>query len=62
VTIYQALEKLIDSEQFKIDARKDSSLRVFTLRFKKGEIKNGAAVEMLIRYGYTIHVKKQNNA
>lgn len=58
MTIEKALQTLLESEQFKLDARQDSNLRVFQSRQRKGQIKTGAAVEMLIRYGYTVDVKK----
>lgn len=53
----KAVEELIDSEDFKRQAKTDSNLRVFKTRFNKGELKNGAMVDLLINFGYTIEVK-----
>lgn len=58
MTIEKALQTLLESENFKADARQDAKLRMFQSRHRKGEIKTGAAVEMLIRYGYTVDVRK----
>lgn len=57
MTIDEAVKQLISSEEFKLDAREDAKLRVFLGRYNKGEIKNGAAIDMLLKYGYTVEVK-----
>jgi len=59
MTIEKAVEDLLNSEEFKADARQDAKLRVFIGRYRKGTVGNGAAIELLLRYGYTIEVKKK---
>ncbi len=56
MTIKQAVRQLINSEAFKLEARKDAKLRVFLGRYNKGEIKNGAAIEVLLKFGYKVDV------
>ena len=54
MTIKEAIKKLLDSDKFQEDSRTDARLRVFRQRYNAGEIKNGAAVNLLINYGYKI--------
>lgn len=56
MTIQKALSELFDSEAFKIAARQDGKLRLYLGRFKKGALKNGAATELLLQFGYRIEV------
>jgi hypothetical protein len=54
MTIEKAIEHLVISTQFREDAKHDAKLRVFLGRHRKGEIRNGAAIELLLKYGYKI--------
>jgi hypothetical protein len=54
MTIKEAVAHLTASEQFKEDCRHDAKLRVYLGRLKKQGVKNGAAVELLEKYGYEI--------
>ncbi len=58
MTINQAIRQIIASEPFKEKAKKDAKLRVFLGRFLKGEIKNGSAIEVLLKFGYKVEIKK----
>jgi hypothetical protein len=62
MSIEQAIKKLIESEQFKTEARTDAKLRVQLGRLKKGGIKNSAAIELLQRFDYKIEVIKKKGA
>lgn len=61
MTLYQAIEHLINSEDFKNKAKQKNSTgskyRMFLSRYKNGDLKNGAAVDFLIGHGYKIEVK-----
>ncbi len=56
MTIKEAIKKLMNSEKFNEDARKDAKLRVFRQRYNAGEIKNGAAITLLQSYGYKVEI------
>lgn len=58
MNIKQGIKQVMESEAFKEAARKDARLRVFLGRYNKGEIKNGAAIELLLKFGYKVSVKK----
>lgn len=59
MTIQKAINDLIQSVAFKEAARTDAKLRVFLGRLRKQEIKTGAMVDLLIRFGYKIEVRKK---
>jgi hypothetical protein len=58
----EAIEHLINSDAFKLIAKsKDArggKYRMFLTRHKKGEIKNGVAMDFLIEHGYRIDIRK----
>ncbi|GAC1486673.1 MAG: hypothetical protein NVS1B13_14290 [Flavisolibacter sp.] len=58
----EAIDHLINSDAFKIMAKqKDSEgskYRMFLNRYKKGELKNGAAFDFLSEHGYRVDIKK----
>lgn len=56
MTIKKAISELMASEPFLEDSRKDAKLRVFKQRYNEGKIKNGAAVGILLHYGYKVEV------
>ncbi len=56
MTIKEAIKELVNSDKFQEDARTDARLRVFRQRYNAGEIKSGAAVNILTSYGYKIDV------
>lgn len=58
MTINQAIRQVIESQRFKEESRKDAKLRVFLGRYIKGEVKNGAATELLMKFGYKVDIKK----
>lgn len=58
MNIEQAMNDLVNRSDFRRDAAKIGALRTFRRRYTRGEMKNGAAIDMLIRYGYRIDVKK----
>jgi hypothetical protein len=59
MTIEKAIAELLISERFLEDSRKDAKLRVALGRHKRNTLKNGAAIELLEKYGYAIDVKKR---
>ena len=58
----EAIQELIMSEEFKTIARqkdaRGAKYRMFIMRFNKGELKNGAAIDFLIEHGYRIEIKR----
>lgn len=58
MTIKQAIQELMKSDNFLEKCRTDAKLRVFRQRYNAGMIKNGAAVNLLLTYGYKIDVIK----
>jgi hypothetical protein len=58
MTIDQAVNELFESEEFKRASKKDAYLRNRLSRHRRGELKSGAKVELLITFGYTITAKK----
>ncbi len=58
MTINKAMAELVNSEGFKLAARKDSRLRTYLVRYNRGELKTGATVELLLEFGYTITATK----
>ncbi len=57
MTIQEAVNHLLQSDSFKEEARQDSKLRVFLGRWNRQKIKNGAAIEVLLKFGYKVEVK-----
>lgn len=57
MTIRKAIEHLLKSEKFQVDARKDARLRVFLERYRNGTVKEGAMVNLLQAYNYKINVE-----
>jgi hypothetical protein len=57
----EAIEHLINSEAFKEAAKQKNAVggkyRMFLTRHKKGELKNGAALDFLVEHGYRIEIK-----
>lgn len=62
MTLEKAFEELITTEEFKAVAKQTSShgsrYRMYLLRYKKGELKAGALVEILIENGYEVTAKR----
>ena len=62
MTIEQAFEQLMNGTEYSTIAKqKDSQgskYRVMRSRYNKGQLKALAMVEMLLKYGYTVIVKK----
>ena len=58
MTIEQAVEKLLSSQEFKNAANKDSNLRVAAMRLKNEGVKYGKAIDLLIQFGYKVEVKE----
>jgi hypothetical protein len=62
MNLKQALEHLVNSEGFKNEAKEKTSkgakYRMFLKRYNDGELKNGAAIDMLLEHGYEIDIKK----
>ena len=58
----EAIEHLINSDLFKNFAKQKNGVggkyRMFLTRYKKGELKNGAAFDFIIEHGYRIDIKK----
>jgi hypothetical protein len=59
--ISKAVEHLVNSETFKKEAKqrtsKGAKYRMFLKRFNDGELKNGAAIDMLLEHGYHVNIK-----
>lgn len=62
MTLEEAFIDLTNSDQFKEQAKLKNTLggkyRQYLSRFKKGELKSGAIVELLLANGYTITAGK----
>lgn len=62
MTVDAAFKKLIETEEFKLAAKQRTSAgsryRMALKRFKDGQIKTGAMVDLLIAHGYTITANK----
>ncbi len=60
MTIKEATEKLVTSEEFKAAAKQlsNAKLRVYLGRYKKGTLSECGALELLLQFGYTVEVKK----
>lgn len=58
----EAIEHLINSNEFKQIAKQKNSLggkyRMFLTRHKNNELKNGAAFDFLIKHCYKIEIQK----
>lgn len=66
MTIEQAINKLIESKQFKEDCKQDARLRVFLGRLRAGTAKREMILTVLKAYGYNVKMsvtagKKYNN-
>lgn len=62
MNLTQAFEHFINSEDYKKVAKENTSLggkyRIYLTRFKKGELKAGAIVELLLANGYEVKANK----
>lgn len=62
MTLNEAFEDLIGSETFKELAKQRDSLgnkyRIYVGRYKKGELKAGAIVEILLENGYEVKANR----
>ena len=62
MTIQEAFMHFTETDRFKEMARKKDSyggkLRVYLKRFKEGDLKSGAIVELLLANGYEIKANK----
>ncbi len=60
--LQDAIQDLINSDAFKNKAKQKNAeggkYRMFLTRYNKGELKTGAAVDLLIENGYQIEIKK----
>lgn len=58
----EAIEMLINSDAFKAKAKQKNAeggkYRMFLTRYNKGELKTGAAIDLLIEHGYRLDIKK----
>lgn len=64
MTIKEAFEQVIASSTFKEKAKSKDGIgghyRLLRSRYKRGILKNGAMVEILLEYGYIVTVNKDN--
>ena len=58
MTIPEAFDQLVDSEDFKAKAKTDAKYRVYLGRFKKGILGIGAMVEILVQNGYEVKANR----
>lgn len=62
MTLQEAFSELIETPGYKDVAKQKNSLggkyRLYLSRFKKGELKAGAIVEILLAHGYVITANK----
>ena len=58
MTIEQAIDTLLNSQEFKEAANKDSGLRVAAMRLKNDGVKYGKAIDLLLQFGYKVEVKR----
>ncbi|MES2620183.1 MAG: hypothetical protein V4615_04955 [Bacteroidota bacterium] len=58
MSIDKAIEKLLESKEFKEAANKDSNLRVAASRLRKDGVRYGKAVDLLLQFGYKIEIKE----
>lgn len=62
MTLEEAFKELINTQEYKDVAKEKNSLgskhRTWLTRFKKGELKSGAIVEILIANGYEVTASK----
>ena len=62
MSITEAIEELIHSEEFKSISKQRNSIggayRSYVSRYKKGLLKTGAMVELLVTNGYEVTAKK----
>ena len=58
MTIQEAINELIEREDFKNAARQDAKLRVYIGRIKKEGVKTGATIELLQQFGYKVEILK----
>lgn len=61
MTIQQAVKHLINSDSFKDVSKQKNAVggkyRMFETRFKRKELKNGAAIDFLLEHGYIVEIK-----
>jgi hypothetical protein len=60
MTIEKAIKDLLQSDGFKQAAKNDAKLRVYAGRIKKEGVKNGAAIDLLLMFGYKVDVTKNS--
>lgn len=62
MTLTQAFEHFVNSDQYKTIAKENNSLggkyRLYLSRFRKGELKAGAITEILLANGYEVKANK----
>lgn len=62
MTIHEAVAHLVVSGSFKEAAKgknnKGAKHRMFLKRFNDGQLKNGAAIDMLLEHGYEVRIGK----
>lgn len=58
MTIQEAVDDLLKSEEFKVAAKNDAKLRVYAGRIRKEGAKTSAAIDLLQQFGYTVEIKK----
>lgn len=58
----ESIQELISSQSFKNKAKQKNAeggkYRMFLTRYKKGELKTGAAIDLLLEHGYRLEIKK----
>jgi hypothetical protein len=59
MNIERAILEVIETEKFKEAAKTNATLRVFLSRFRKGNIRNSSAIELLEKYGYVVSVHRK---
>jgi len=60
MTIDEAINELINSEDFKQAARQDAKLRVSLGRINKGNANKTLKIDLLESFGYIVDVKSPN--
>lgn len=58
MTLQNALNQLIASEEFKAAARTDAKLRVYKRRILAGALAYDTAIPLLLRFGYSLKIVK----
>lgn len=58
MTIEEAIKDLFESEKFINEAKTNSTFRSSLARYRTGELKTQAMVDLLLKFGYIITVTK----